>query len=166
MWIRCDDKADAMLGLNADHSDSSWQDLDYYFYCHPLQRAGNGGTGTLVYYSDPSTGPEDVNLGVYTKDDVFQIYLNAAGKLEYTMNGEIVRARARPHSLCIILRVGSDSQNVDTADGRLLAQRATSGAHIGHRANAAAVHGRCNVGGRDDVWPAEHPIHAQVGFSI
>ena len=104
VWIRCDDKADAMLGLNADNADNSWQDLDYYFYCHPLQRAGNGGTGTLVYYSDPSSGPEDVNLGVYTKDDVFQIYLNAAGKLDYTMNGEIVRARARPggpHSLCI-----------------------------------------------------------------
>ena len=84
--FQCDDKADAMLGLNADHSDSSWQDLDYYFYCHPLSRAASAGnSGTLVYYSDPSSGPEDVNLGVYTADDVFQLVINDAGKLVYTM---------------------------------------------------------------------------------
>jgi hypothetical protein len=61
-----------------------------------------------------------------------------------------------------LLRAGSDSQNVDVADGRFLAPRAASGAHIGRRADSAAVHGRCNVGGRDNVWPAKHPIHANL----
>ena len=39
--FRCDDAADAMLGLNPNAgTDNSWQALDangYYFYCHPLQ---------------------------------------------------------------------------------------------------------------------------------
>ena len=87
----CDDAADAMCGFNADHGDSSWQDLDFYFYCHPLNRAGvDGAVGTLVYYSDPTSGPEDVNLGVYSSSDVFAIKLNDAGALDFYMNGEIV----------------------------------------------------------------------------
>ena len=57
-----------------------------------VQRSGAGGdTGTLVYFSDPTNGPEDENLGVYQASDVFQISVNADGKIEFRMNGLIVR---------------------------------------------------------------------------
>ena len=41
--------------------------------------------------ADPTNGPEDENLGVYQASDVFQISVNADGKIEFRMNGLIVR---------------------------------------------------------------------------
>ena len=77
--FQCDEAADAMCGLNADHADSSWQDLDYMIYCHPFDG---------FYWSDPSNGPEDVSLGPYSADDIFQIWLNADGDLEFTRQND------------------------------------------------------------------------------
>ena len=69
-----------------------------------LQRAGAGGdTGTLVYFSDPTNGPEDKNLGVYQASDVFQISVNADGKIEFRMNGLIVRTSTVAPSFPLVI---------------------------------------------------------------
>lgn len=127
-----------MLGLNADHGDSSWQDLDFYFYCHPLSRTSGatGATGTLVYYSDPTSGPEDVDLGVYSSSDVFQIQLSAgsgvpgqgadAGLVEYRFVHTYSRHKLFP-------RHGSDRLLVIAQDER------RSYSHKHGRTHASAV---------------------------